>query len=307
MKAQAKTINLLLYDGSLEGVISMAASSWNSGILYASPRESVRELFKTEACDKYGVYLLLSSDMVYVGQSSDLAKRLKQHLDGKKWWETVIILTTTSDSLTRSDIDFLESRLIKRASDIGRLDRGNKNKGNDPKVSMFRQVALEQYLEEAMFLMELIGVDVLSESSASVARSHLSDYSTASEDVRTRLLIGKRAERIAQKYVEDQGIALAQPVRYASLQASGEDYWANPRTYLLQQEWTLLLNDNLNAEILVLRIPANTLHLDSEAPGGLITRSDNSGKIQLRIRRTTLQDSVSGVDFARFLTHRISY
>ena len=74
--AKAKTINLLLYDGDLSGVISIEDSSWNSGELYSAPRESVDELLKTDACSKYGVYLLLSKDMVYVGQASDLKKRI---------------------------------------------------------------------------------------------------------------------------------------------------------------------------------------------------------------------------------------
>jgi len=37
--------------------------------------------------------------MVYVGQSSDLAKRLSQHIAGKDWWDSAIILTTKDDSL----------------------------------------------------------------------------------------------------------------------------------------------------------------------------------------------------------------
>ena len=67
--AKAKTINLLLYDGDLDGVISIEDSSWNSGEMYASPRESVSELVDSDACKKFGVYLLLSKNMVYVGQS----------------------------------------------------------------------------------------------------------------------------------------------------------------------------------------------------------------------------------------------
>lgn len=77
--AKAKTINLLLYEGDLEGVISIEDSSWNSGELYSAPRDSVSELLETDACKKYGVYLLLSKSMVYVGQSSDLSKRITQH------------------------------------------------------------------------------------------------------------------------------------------------------------------------------------------------------------------------------------
>lgn len=97
--AKAKTINLLLYEGDLEGVISIEDSSWNSGELYSAPRDSVSELLETDACKKYGVYLLLSKSMVYVGQSSDLSKRITQHTVGKDWWESVVILTTKDDSL----------------------------------------------------------------------------------------------------------------------------------------------------------------------------------------------------------------
>lgn len=158
---KAKTINLLLNDGSLNGVISMEDSSWNKGELYSSPRESVDTLISMDVCSRYGVYLLLSEEMVYVGQASDLAKRLKQHIIGKSWWERVVVLTTSDDSLTRADLDYIESILIGKASSIGRLDCDNKHMGNKQKLSRFREVEMQQYLEEALFLLELIGINVL--------------------------------------------------------------------------------------------------------------------------------------------------
>ena len=162
MGAQAKIINMLLYDGELNGVIRIEDSNWNAGELFSAPRESVSDLLKTGACNKYGVYLLLSADMVYVGQSSDLAKRLTQHISGKDWWESVVILTTKDDSLNHSDIDFLENVLIERAFAIKKLDCDNRKSGNPPKVDVFRKVYLGQYLEEALFLMQLIGVRIFS-------------------------------------------------------------------------------------------------------------------------------------------------
>ena len=99
---------MLLYDGTLGGVIRIEDSNWNAGELFSAPRDSVSDLLKTGACNKYGVYLLLSPNMVYVGQSSDLAKRLSQHMAGKDWWESAVIITTKDDSLNHSDIDYLE-------------------------------------------------------------------------------------------------------------------------------------------------------------------------------------------------------
>ena len=167
MGAQAKIINMLLYDGTLGGVIRIEDSNWNAGELFSAPRESVADLLKTGACNKYGVYLLLSSDMVYVGQSSDLAKRLSQHMSGKDWWDSAIILTTKDDSLNHSDIDFLENVLIEKAFEIKKLDCDNKKSGNPPKVDIFRKVFLGQYLDEALFLMQLIGVKVFSDAKSS--------------------------------------------------------------------------------------------------------------------------------------------
>lgn len=158
MGAQAKIINMLLYDGSLGGVIRIEDSNWNAGELFSAPRESVSDLIDTGACNRYGVYLLLSSDKVYVGQSSDLAKRISQHISGKDWWESVIILTTKDDTLNRSDIDYLEYVLIEKASAIQNLDSDNKKSGNPPKVDIFKKTLLNQYLDEALFLMQLIGI-----------------------------------------------------------------------------------------------------------------------------------------------------
>ena len=156
---KAKTVQLLLNDGTLNGVINIADSAWNPGEMYAAPRDAVDEL---ASIDKYGVYLLLSDSRVYVGQAQDLQRRIKQHLSGKDWWERVVLLTTQDDSFTRTDIDYLESVLIKKAEKTKSLDSDNKNKGNNPKVDKFRKVTLDQYLDEALFLMELIGVNVFS-------------------------------------------------------------------------------------------------------------------------------------------------
>ena len=47
--AKAKTISLLLEDGTLKGVMCIEDSSWNSGELYSAPRESINELMSSEA------------------------------------------------------------------------------------------------------------------------------------------------------------------------------------------------------------------------------------------------------------------
>ena len=294
--AKAKTINLLLYEGDLDGVISIEDSSWNSGELYSAPRESVSDLLETDACKKYGVYLLLSKDKVYIGQSSDLAKRITQHTIGKDWWQSVVILTTKDDSLTHSDIDYLESVLINKAFKIHRLDCDNKNKGNNPKVSKFQKVVLEQYLDEALFLMKLIGIAVFSDKPTGTLINTI--------DTTTKLAIGKRTKKTAISFLKEKGIPVGQKATYAVKKEDKDEFWVNPNKELLHQEWWLILNNTVNMELIVLKVPPNSFVL---AKDGFQLRPDRPELIDLHINVDTLTDRRSGVDFTPFVVKRIKY
>ena len=300
---KAKTISLLLYGGDLEGVISIQDSSWNSGELYSAPRSSVADLLESEACNKYGVYMLLSKNMVYVGQSSDLARRINQHTIGKDWWTRVVILTTENDSLNRSDIDYLEHILIEKASKIDKLDCDNKNKGNPPKVDKFRKVVLQQYLEEALFLMHLIGITVFSDSKRTTAVSN--NPADNSLNINTKLSLGKRVKKEAVEYLKSKGVEIGKNTTYAVKQERGE-YWANPSTSSPETDWTIILNDTSKSNLTVLKIPQKTLHIESENVKGLKIRRDKPA-IELKLEEKTLKDKVSGIEFKGFIYTTVKY
>ena len=204
---KAKTINMLLNDGTLNGVISMENSSWHKGELYSAPRDSVDDLISTEACSRYGIYLLLSEDMVYVGQASDLSRRIRQHIIGKSWWERVVILTTSDDSLNRGDLDYIEAYLIALASRVGRLDCDNKNTGNKANLKKFREVEMQQYLEEALFLLELIGINVFKEApKKSKAKTGTELITTVVNATKAQREIREKKE--AKQFLSDNGVAV---------------------------------------------------------------------------------------------------
>jgi len=301
--AKAKTINLLLNDGSLKGVISMEDSSWNKGELYSAPRESVDDLISTDACSRYGVYLLLSEDMVYVGQASDLSKRIKQHLIGKSWWERVVILTTSDDSLNRSDIDYIEANLISKASQIGRLDCDNKNMGNKQKVTKFRAVELEQYLEEALFLLELIGVNVFCEPTAKKTKSKL--IPSVKNSTKTQKEIREKKE--ALEFLKEKGISTGKNVNYSKRMESRAEFWIEPRRTVIDTDWYMVLNNQFINELIVLHIPENTFSLKTEESNGLVLRRDNTARIELNISVETLIDRTSKCSFKEYEVARIKY
>ena len=303
MGAQAKTINLLLYDGSLQGVISIEDSGWYSGEMYIAPRASMDSLLSTDACVKYGVYLLLAHNRVYVGQSSDLSRRLTQHLSGKEWWENAIVLTTKDDSLNHADIDWLEASLIERARSISRLECDNHQRGNPIKVDRFREVFLRQYLDEALFLMEFVGISVFVDKPT--AKENPRTTRVDLTDVHNRLAFGTRSKVLAIQYATEHGAEVSAHANYAVRAKNRPEFFLNPQKHMLERDWTLVLNDNEKYELIVLRIPPHSLEIGDINSSGLMLRKDKREYLDLHIDANTLRDRVSGVGFSEFLVARI--
>lgn len=300
---KSKTVKLLLEDGTLKGVMSIVDSNWNPGEMYVAPRESIDSLLSSEACNKFGVYLLLAENKVYVGQSSDLAKRVRQHIAGKDWWERVLILTTADDSLNRSDIDYLEYYLIRKANDNNRLDSDNKSRGNTPKVDKFRKPELEQYLEEALFLMELIGINVFLTKGKKSIKSE-KNIATVYEQ-QSSIVIQKKKQ--AKDFLEQFGIQFGKNVNYASRQESRGEFWVNPKKEVVSQDWELVLNNQFIGELIYIKIPAKTFKINkSPSDGGLFLRNDKP-YIDLNINENTFIDRRSLCDFSEYIIKRVKY
>ena len=301
---KAKTINLLLYDGDLSGVISIEDSLWNSGELYSAPRDSINELIESDACKKYGVYMLISQEMVYIGQASDLARRISQHLIGKDWWQSAVVLTTKDDSLTHSDIDYLEATLIEKAHKINHLDCDNKNKGNKPKVDKYRAVYLEQYLEEALFLMQLIGINVFNENTTAV-KGKTALFNTL--DIKTRLMVGKRVKADAMAFLKDNGVEVDKSCTYAVRTENKAEFAANPKKEFLLTDWDIVLNNNVDCELIVLKVPKNTFEVSKSNSAGLHIRGDKPQYLDIHIELNGFIERKSGLDFSKYVVWRGKY
>ena len=301
--AQAKTISLLLDDGSLKGVITIEDSSWNKGELYSAPRESVDNLISTDVCSKFGVYLLLSEDKVYVGQASDLSIRIRQHKIGKEWWERVVVLTTSDNSLTRADLDYIEADLIAKASSVGKLDCDNKNMGNKQNLSRFRKVEMQQYLEEALFLLELIGITVFCDSPKKrKTKTELISSVVNATDSEREIRVKKEAIEFLSKH----GINVIKSSNYAKRQDNKPAFWINPQLTVIAEDWDLVLNNQIDCELIYLHIPAGSLTMKSENNPGLVMRH-KPDRIDLFISSETFIDLRSKCDFSPYVVKKIKY
>lgn len=93
-------------------------------------------------------------------------------------------------------------------------------------------------------------------------------------------------------------------VTFASKNKAGNYYWANPMFDVLQQDWYLILNDWINRELHMFKIPAQAIKASQ-----MVCRADNEEKVDLQVtyNDATFTDSRSKISFITFLVKSIQY
>lgn len=125
-----RSLRLFLVDGTPNGLLTAEIMNWTGHVL-TGPRSKLAELIQRPECSRTGVYFLVGPDpanslrsLVYIGESDDVAKRLKQHNQpeekgGKDFWEKVCLVTSKDQNLTKAHVKHLESLLIGIAGSLG--------------------------------------------------------------------------------------------------------------------------------------------------------------------------------------------
>lgn len=213
------------------------------------------------------------------------------------------MLTTTDDSFDHTAIDYVESVLIEMSVKAGTLDSENKNKGNKPKVDPFKKAVLDEYIEEALFILELIGVDVFSnKKKASASGIEIVPPSPTPEQLDLR----QKSEVI--NYVKSKGFKLRKYVTYAKRQTNKNVFWNNGQVSALRDNWSFILNDQFKKIVYVLDIPKNAFQSTNQsAQNYIFVRKDKTYYMDLNLDADTLRDKRSGADFSPYIAAKLSY
>lgn len=128
---QGRSIRLFLVDGTPNGLLTAEIMNWTGHVL-TGPRSKLSELVQRSEVGRTGIYFLVGPDpenslkpLVYIGESDDVGKRLKQHnrpedQGGKDFWERVCLVTSKDQNLTKAHVKHLESVIINNAKQVAR-------------------------------------------------------------------------------------------------------------------------------------------------------------------------------------------
>lgn len=162
MGTQAKTIQIFLPSGDPQG-IRIAEITTRIVRVISVPRLLLKDFFAMPEASGGAVYFLFEDTAeavkpkVYIGQTSDLKKRLDRHQKEKDFWEKAVVVLSRADSLTTNHSVYLERLCIQRAKDAKRCIVGNDTNGNKLNTTKPFEAECEELFETAETLLATLG------------------------------------------------------------------------------------------------------------------------------------------------------
>jgi len=166
-----KNMNYYLMDGTPSGRIKCTLANW-TGVAYKIPRVKLVDCKNIDYLKQSGVYFLFcksdsNKPLVYVGQAGTrkngegILYRLKEHhaspKQGLEDWYEAVAFTTSNNSLSATEIGWLENYFFNLAKNIGRYIAKNGNEPNVPPVGEEKESELVEYVGYAQTIMGVLG------------------------------------------------------------------------------------------------------------------------------------------------------
>ena len=175
----------------------------------AFPRPLLKDFLARDESGRPGVYMLYgrpidedARPILYIGEGDPVAERLKNHGLNKDFWTDAFVFTSKDEYLTKTQIKYLESKLIALAR---RVDLDNVNLSSAPTISEVDRAEVQQFLEAIRLLVHVLNLpffDPLSYSTEPPAENEMI------YQYKVREYLGKMAIRNG-KYVLLSGSTLA--------------------------------------------------------------------------------------------------
>lgn len=158
---QPRLIQTYLPDGTLEGirVIELSDSSIKAFVI---PRLQLKNAKVREELLRPSIYFLVSSSdsLGYIGESENFFHRVKNHDQNKQFWDVAVAIVSTTNSLEKSDVKYLESLAVERAQS-GSMTIENKTVPIRNNVHEFKLHTLQKILDDTQLILTSLGYDIL--------------------------------------------------------------------------------------------------------------------------------------------------
>lgn len=168
-----KKLTVYMIDGTAYGPRLSEIGNWVGKAIY-SPRATINKIMNRPEFDNPGIYCLKGDptdeafdEKIYIGEAENIKTRLKHHLsDPNKDFKELIFFVSKDELLTKTQIKYLESRLVQLAFDAKTAQIDN---GNSPSLPTLHEADIsdmEYFLEQIKLILPVMGFNFLISSTA---------------------------------------------------------------------------------------------------------------------------------------------
>lgn len=162
------TIQIYCPDNDPTGIRIIERFNWTGvGALFL--KEQFQKVAERKQFQRDCVYILIGHEnlpdrdqeqsKIYVGQTSNISERLKQHSTdpNKSFWERTIVFTS-SKGLNKANVLWLEQKLIGAARLASRCTIENGNEPKPPELSESEESDMQEFLKQMLETLPVIGI-----------------------------------------------------------------------------------------------------------------------------------------------------
>ncbi len=170
-----QTIQIFLPDGNPTSIkIADLTNRMMTAVLF--PRNKLVEVGVRDEVKKYGVYFLFgysdekAKPICYIGETEDCYERIKTHNKNKDFWNHAIVITSKSNTFTKSHVKYLEYLCIKNANEISRFDTENLATPAKPYITESMEADLLDNYDTVKILLATLGYPIFEEIKKSLEK-----------------------------------------------------------------------------------------------------------------------------------------
>ncbi|MBT9384523.1 GIY-YIG nuclease family protein [Pseudooceanicola sp. CBS1P-1] len=172
---KGRSVRLFLAEGTPTGVVTAEIVNW-TGHVISAPRSKLDVAIALPELQRTGVYMLLGNSLdsdlpsIYVGESDDISRRLREHEKSadKMFWDRFVAVTNKDMNLTKAHVLFLEGKLIAVAKAAKKAHVTNQQTAEFDRLPRADISDMEAFLEEIQLVLPVIGIDLLRRAAAPV-------------------------------------------------------------------------------------------------------------------------------------------
>jgi len=235
-----KKLTVYMIDGTAYGPRLSEIGNWVGKAIY-SPRASINKIINRSEFDNPGIYCLKGDptedafdEKIYIGEAENIKTRLKQHLsDSSKDFKELIFFVSKDELLTKTQIRYLESRLIQLALEAKTAQIDN---GNSPSLPTLHEADIsdmEYFLEQIKLILPVMGFKFLISSTVKQVDANQNNNVLS---IRETYFIKTRSFKASMKETDQGYIVTKGSEAKKELSDSCTETYVNMRRKLIETE-----------------------------------------------------------------------